>query len=93
MKLGIEKTAMVRVRAGISHALAEVMDEGHCGLPTDEMVPLAEKLVEVPGGLVRTALDLELAEGTVAVGSAKPPRCSWRACIERSARLPSSSCD
>jgi exodeoxyribonuclease V alpha subunit len=28
MKLGIEKTAMVRVRAGISYALTEAMDEG-----------------------------------------------------------------
>ena len=65
MKLGIDKTAMVRVRAGISYALAEAMDEGHCGLPTDELVPLTEKLLEVPEGLVRTALDLELAEGTV----------------------------
>ena len=33
MKLGIEKTAMIRVRAGISFALTEAMDEGHCGLP------------------------------------------------------------
>jgi exodeoxyribonuclease V alpha subunit len=65
MKLGIEKTAMVRVRAGISYALTEAMDEGHCGLPTDELVPLAEKLLEVPVELVRTALDLELAEGIV----------------------------
>ena len=29
MKLGIEKTAMIRVRAGISFALTEAMDEGH----------------------------------------------------------------
>src|SRR5438552_2465899 len=29
--LGVEKTAMMRVRAGISHALAEAMDAGHCG--------------------------------------------------------------
>ena len=36
-KLGIEKTAMIRARAGISYALAEAMDEGHCGLPTDEL--------------------------------------------------------
>src|ERR1700704_3358632 len=43
MKLGIEKTAMIRVRAGISYALTEAMDEGHCGLPTEELVPLAEK--------------------------------------------------
>src|ERR1700676_3748067 len=33
MKLGIDKTAMIRVRAGISYALTEAMDEGHCGLP------------------------------------------------------------
>src|SRR3990170_730100 len=65
MKLGIEKTAMVRVRAGISYALTEAMDEGHCGLPTDELVPLAENLLEVPVELVRAALDLELAEGAV----------------------------
>jgi exodeoxyribonuclease V alpha subunit len=24
------------------------MDEGHCGLPTDRLVPLAEKLLKVP---------------------------------------------
>ena len=35
------------VRAGISYALTEAMDEGHCGLPTDELVPLAEKPLEV----------------------------------------------
>ncbi len=38
MKLGIEKTAMIRLRAGISYALTEAMDEGHCGLPVDELV-------------------------------------------------------
>ena len=64
MRLGID-TAMVRVCAGISYALTEAMGEGHCGLPSDELVPLAEKRLEVPEGLVRTALDLELAEGTV----------------------------
>jgi exodeoxyribonuclease V alpha subunit len=65
MKLGIEKTAMIRVRAGISYALTDSMDEGPCGLPTDELVPLAEKLLEVPQPLIRTALELELQEGTV----------------------------
>ena len=63
MKLGIEKTAMVRVRAGIGHALAEAMDEGHCGLPEEELGPLAAKLLEVPAELIRTALELELADG------------------------------
>jgi exodeoxyribonuclease V alpha subunit len=65
MKLGIVKTAMVRVRAGISYALTEAMDEGHCGLPTGELIPLAEKLLEVPQGLIQTALDLEQQDGSV----------------------------
>src|SRR5213596_2075121 len=65
MQLGVDKTALVRVRAGISYALTEAMDEGHCGLPTDELVPLAGQLLEVPQDLIRTALDLELADGTV----------------------------
>src|SRR4029453_4329074 len=65
MKLGIEKTAMIRARAGISFALTEPLAGALSGLPTDELVPLAEKLLEVPPELIRTALDLELQEGTV----------------------------
>src|SRR5215472_11185134 len=49
-----------RVRAGISYALAEAMDDGHCGLPAEELVPLAQKLLEVPAELIAAALDLEL---------------------------------
>jgi exodeoxyribonuclease V alpha subunit len=64
-KLGMEKTAMIRIRAGISYALSEATNEGHCGLPADELVPLAEKLLEVSQPRIRTALDLELQEGTV----------------------------
>src|ERR1700756_1226688 len=54
-KLGIEKTALIRVRAGISYALAEAMDDGHCGLPTDELIPFAQKLLAVSPGLVERA--------------------------------------
>src|SRR5262249_45631781 len=56
MRLGIEKTAMIRVRAGISYALAEAMSDGHCGLPNDELLPLAVELLEVPKELIQTAL-------------------------------------
>ena len=51
MKLGIEKTAMIRLRAGVSYAFTEAMDEGHCGLPTDQLIPLAEELLEAPSGV------------------------------------------
>ena len=47
-RLGIEKTAMIRARAGIGFTLTEAMDDGHCGLPLDELVPMAEQLLEIP---------------------------------------------
>jgi exodeoxyribonuclease V alpha subunit len=86
MKLGIEKTALVRVRAGISYALTEAMDEGHCGLPTDDLVPLAEKLLEVPGELVRTALDLELTEGSVIADQVGETPCVFLSGLHRAER-------
>src|ERR1700685_1960442 len=33
IRLGIEKTALIRVRAGISYALTDSLNDGHCGLP------------------------------------------------------------
>src|ERR1700716_3530472 len=83
MKLGIEKIAMIRVRAGISYAVTEAMDEGHCGLPTEELIPLAEKLLEVPQELIRTALDLELQEGTVIADRAGEMPCVFLTGLHR----------
>ncbi|MDO8359367.1 MAG: ATP-dependent RecD-like DNA helicase, partial [Devosia sp.] len=83
MKLGVEKTAMIRVRAGISYALTEAMDDGHCGLPTADLVPLAEELLEVGASLIRTALDLELADGTVIADSLGETDCIFLASLYR----------
>src|ERR1700731_3911361 len=86
MKLGVDKTAMIRVRAGISYALTEAMDEGHCGLPTAELTPLAEKLLHVPQDLIRTALDLELADGTVIADRLGETACVFLAGLYRAER-------
>jgi exodeoxyribonuclease V alpha subunit len=50
-RLGIEPAAMIRLRAGINYALLEASGEGHCGLPTAELLKLAGELlaVERPG--------------------------------------------
>jgi exodeoxyribonuclease V alpha subunit len=80
---------MIRLRAGVDYALLEASGDGHCGLPTAELLKLAEDLlsVERPSkaaaesdsaaepvatsrvpmepGLIQSALDLELAEGSV----------------------------
>jgi len=83
MKLGIEKTAMVRIRAGISYALSEAMSDGHCGLPVNELVPLAVGLLEVSSELVQTALDLELADATVVGDSVGETPCIFLAGLHR----------
>jgi exodeoxyribonuclease V alpha subunit len=87
MKLGIEKTAMIRVRAGISYALTEAMDEGHCGLPAQELGPLAVELLEVPKELVQTALDLELAEKTVIADTVGDTPCVFLGGLYRAEKV------
>lgn len=74
-KLGIEKTAMVRVRAGISFALTEAMGDGHCGLPRADLIGLAEKLLEVPAPLIESALSEELVEQTVTLDRVDDADC------------------
>ena len=87
MKLGIEKTAMIRVRAGISHALTEAMDDGHCGLPAEKLSPLAVELLEVSKELVQDALDLELAEGTVVAAAVAGTPCIFLGGLYRAERV------
>ncbi len=85
-KLGIEKTAMIRARAGIGYALSELMDEGHCGLPLAQLVPMAVRLLDVPAEIIETALDLELHNGAVIADSVDGERCIFLAGLHRAER-------
>src|SRR5271169_4288210 len=77
MRLGIEKIAMIRPRAGISYALTEATDEGHCGLPTDKLIPFADELLEAPKEWILTALELELSEGNVIADKVGETACTF----------------
>ena len=85
-RLGIEKTAMIRARAGIGYALTEAMDDGHCGLPLDELVPMAELLLEIPASIVEEALGLELEAGDVIADEVDGRGCIFLAGLHRSER-------
>src|SRR6202167_4487512 len=87
MKLGIEKTAMIRLRAGISYALTEAMDEGHCGLPTDQLIPLVEELLEAPKELILTALELERSDGAVIADKVGETACTFLAGLYRAEQV------
>ncbi len=85
-KLGIEKQAMVRVRAGISFALAEAMGQGHCGLPVDQLTSLTSKLLEISDSLIATALELELASEAVIADELEGMRCIFLASLYQAER-------
>ena len=85
-RLGIEKTAMIRARAGIGFTLTEAMDDGHCGLPLDELVPVAERLLEIPAAIVEHALDLELEAGEVVADDVDGRCCIFLAGLHRAER-------
>ena len=78
-RLGIARDAMIRVRAGVSYALAEAMDEGHCGLPEDDLLGTGAELLEVTAERLTAALALELADGTVVADAVGERRCLFLA--------------
>ena len=75
MRLGLTKESPKRLRAGVSYALQTATDEGHCALPVEELVRLAEKLLEVPGEPIRVAIEAELAEGGVVLDRIEEQPC------------------
>jgi exodeoxyribonuclease V alpha subunit len=85
--LGIEKTAMIRARAGVGYALAEAMDDGHCGLPLQELHATAARLLEIPEPLIARALELELEEGTVVADTVEGTPCVFLAPLHAAERV------
>ena len=83
-KLGIEKTAMIRVRAGLSFGLAEATGQGHCGLPVAELTRSTAELIEVEAGLIETALTLELQSGELVADTVDGEACVFLAGLYRS---------
>ena len=93
MKLGIEKTAMIRVRAGISYALTEAMDEGHCGLPTEELVAAGREAARGAAGPDRDRARSRTGrrDGRSPTRSARRPASSWPGSIGPSRPSPNGS--
>ncbi len=83
MQLGIEKTAMIRIRSGISFALAEAMNDGHCGLPRDRLIADTASLLEVAPDLVADALEQEIGDGFVVVDRVGDTECVFLLALYR----------
>jgi exodeoxyribonuclease V alpha subunit len=66
--LGYGKADPRRVRAGVAHALTTAMDDGHCGLPRDDLIRSGAELLEVAASLIEAAVAAELITGEVIAG-------------------------
>ena len=84
--LGIAKDAMVRVRAGVSYTLAEAMDDGHCGLPEDELLRTGAEMLEVVAERLTAALVLQLQDGAVVADTVGERPCIFLAGLYRAER-------
>ena len=56
---------MLRARAGVSYALMEAVANGDCGLPQEDLLSLAEKLLEIGSSIIAEAMRQEMATGGV----------------------------
>ena len=61
-KMGIEKTSLLRAKAGIRHALFEEVGNGNCGFPKAVLIPQAAELLDIPVEIIETAIAEELQE-------------------------------
>ena len=86
-RLGISKTATIRARAGVIYALTEAVGDGHCGLPEDELVARAEKLLEIPSETLRDAVVAEVSSGFLVADEVGDRPCIFLAHLWRAERI------
>jgi exodeoxyribonuclease V alpha subunit len=77
MRMGMEKAAPQRLRAGVSFALQTAMDEGHCGLPLEILAGVAERLLEVELPLIEDAITQAIRGGEIVSDTIEDRRCAF----------------
>jgi len=65
MQLEIDPTSRIRLQAGLASVLAEAVQDGHSGLPADELVRRASLLLEIAEDDLRTVLEAQCQAGLV----------------------------
>ncbi len=64
-RLGIARDSAVRAEAGLAYTLLEATGRGHCALPEQELLDLAQDQLEIPQAILRAALERQLETGDV----------------------------
>jgi exodeoxyribonuclease V alpha subunit len=59
-RLGIAADSMIRARAGVTYALQEISNNGHCAALLDNLITTAAELLEINKEIIATAVTEEL---------------------------------
>jgi exodeoxyribonuclease V alpha subunit len=86
-QLGLEKTSVRRLRAGVAFVLEEAMGEGHCALPVATLVKHAEALLEVEAGPIQSAVQSALLSGEIIADDIAGQACLFLPGLHAAERL------
>src|SRR5215472_1969034 len=86
-RLGIARNAMIRAKAGILYTLWEAVADGNCGLPEDQLLTKAVKLLEIPMETLADALVQEIREGSLVADALGDQRVVFLAHLWRAERF------
>ena len=65
--MGIDPNSQIRAEAGIIHVLSELVDEGHCYYPYEELKQKVAELLEIDPAILETALATLAREGRILI--------------------------
>lgn len=85
-KLGFALDSPLRAQAGISYALAEASGQGHCGLPREDLVALAVKLLQIDVRVIEGAIEKEIAQEEVVPDTVEGRPCVFLAPLYQAER-------
>ncbi len=77
MRLGIDKEAPFRVRAGAVYVLSEATGNGHCALPRETLVSKSVELLGVGVDAAEAAIEAEIRAETIVGGFIEDVPCVW----------------
>jgi exodeoxyribonuclease V alpha subunit len=64
-KLGLEADSLLRARAALEHLLDQATGEGHCALPTRDLLEGAGRLLEIDEAVIAEAFERHLKDGKI----------------------------
>ena len=74
-KIGIEKTSLLRAKAGIRHALFEEVGNGNCAYPRAALLAQAAELLDIPLDIIEMAAEEEIQAQGLRVDTIHDEEC------------------